>query len=294
MTISGTTRVVGLIGADLRGSPSPAMHNAGFSALGLDLVYVPFPLGPCTGAQVEATVTGLVAAGVKGFNVTAPHKQAVAAAVDELAPPADRVDAVNTVVVEGGRTIGHNTDVEGFVAGLDELLRAEQTLPRSNCLLLGAGGAARAVVAALVEERVAGVTVLARDPAKAARSLETLSTGRTVVEAASLTDAFDRAAGVDLLVGCTPPEAVDELVAPLVHRLPKHAAVVDINYHTAGSRLVTAARDRGLAVQDGRAMLFHQGAAAFRLWTGCPPPLQVMRRALDEDLARRIRRPQLS
>ena len=166
--LSATTQLVGLIGWPVSHSVSPAMHNAAFAALGLDWAYVPLPVNPAGragDAAVAAAVRGLAALGLRGANVTIPHKQAVMAAVDSLTPAAAAIGAVNTLVVgEEGTLIGDNTDAPGFVADL----RAHGVEPAGgHGLVLGAGGSARAIVYGLAEAGAAAITVLNRTPERA-------------------------------------------------------------------------------------------------------------------------------
>ncbi len=148
-TITGKTAIVGLIGWPVGHSVSPPMHNAAFDALGLDWRYVPLPVDITSPAQVEHAVAGLYALGMRGANVTVPHKQNVMPFVDELTLAADAIGAVNTIVVcEDGSLLGDNTDARGFVA---DLHAHQVSLAGANALVLGAGGSARAVVYGLAE-----------------------------------------------------------------------------------------------------------------------------------------------
>ncbi len=268
--IGGATRIVGVIGWPVAHSLSPAMHNAAFAALGLDFCYVPFAVAP---SQLGDALAGALALSVVGLNVTVPHKESVLplCAVDA---EARRIGAVNTLVRDGDRWWGHNTDRHGFACLLDEA-RVER--PR-HAVVLGAGGAARAVVAELAE-RAEHLTI-------ASRRAGILTVGDRA-HAFGEVQGIDGEllAGCDLLVDTTPRGLQGEPPMVDLSRLPRTAVVVDLVVKPM-TPLVAAARQLGLAAHTGEAMLLHQGARAFSLWTGVEAPVEVMRRALVDALAR--------
>ena len=245
MEIRGTTTLVGLLGWPTSHSLSPPMQNAGFAALGLDWAYVPLPTPP---ESLGAAVAGLAAMGFAGANVTIPHKEAVAAACDELDEVARRSGSVNTLVFRDGRVHGSSTD------GLAVTAQVEASGRRA--LVLGAGGAAKAVADALESVGTEVEMRGRRDP-----------------------DWPPSGDGFDVLVNCTPvKDAV--LVAPVAAM-----QVVDLAYNADGSptALVAAARVAGCrVVVDGLEVLLVQGAASFERWTGREAPLEAMRTALRE------------
>ena len=229
--IGGGTRLVGLIGDPVSGSLSPRMQNAAFAARGLDWAYVPLPVAA---EELENAVRGLVALGFAGANVTAPHKEAVVRLCDETED-----EAVNTLVISDGRILGSNTDRE-IVAGLIA----------TRVCLIGAGGAAKALLSALPGE------------------VRAFSRGGEWPPDAS---------GCDLIVNATPVRD-----ALLVQPVPEQA-VVDLAYNANGSEtaLVAAARAAGCEIViDGYEALVRQGAASFERWTGVPAPVDVMRAAV--------------
>jgi shikimate dehydrogenase len=249
----------------VRHSLSPALHNAGYEALGLDWVYVAFEV-PAGGAP--AALEAMRALGLGGLNVTMPHKSAVAEAVDRLTPTAAALGAVNTVVPEAGHLVGDSTDGPGFLASLAD---AGFDPAGTRCLVLGAGGAARAVVHAL---GTAGalVEVAARREDAAIRAAE-LATGRVV--------SSDAAEGADLVVNATPVGMVANPGLPVdPDRLGPGQLVVDLVYQPRETELLVAARARGAATADGVGMLVHQAALAFRAFTGEDPPLDALRAAV--------------
>ena len=264
--VGASTRLAAVIGWPVAHSRSPAMQNAAFAAAGLDAVYVALAAAP---PDLAAVVRALAAVGAFGANVTVPHKQAVMALCDHVEPPADRVGAVNCLAFEGGAVVGHNTDAGGFVDGL----RADGIDPAGRrALILGGGGAARAVAAGL-SEAGAAVTVVARRP-----------TATTWCQARGWDDLAAEAARADLLIDATSAALDDDGDRALADQvpldaLPAGAAVIALVYHRRPT-LLTRAADRGLQVADGLPMLLHQGARAFSIWTGLPAPIDVMRSAL--------------
>ena len=267
--ISAATRVTGIIGWPVAHSLSPAMHNAAFAALGLDWVYVAFPVAP---ERVPDAVRGLAAAGIAGLNVTIPHKQAV---LDECSSVSDAVAAIgaaNTLVPDGvGGWRADNTDASGFLRALDDA--APIALEDAPVLVIGAGGAARAVVFAL-RSRGARVVVANRTRSRAAELGDPVEFTR-----AALRDAARHSA---LIVNCTSlglheDGVPDQLPCDVLG--PEHV-VMDIVYRPGGTPWLAAAGARGARCVDGLGMLLYQGAAAFVQWTGQEPPIGAMRDAL--------------
>ncbi len=262
---SGATRVAAVIGSPVTHSRSPAIHNAAFAALGLDWVYAAFEVAPGRGADAVAAVRTL---GLGGLSVTMPHKIDVARAVDELAPAAAALGAVNTVVpLPDGRVAGHNTDGDGFV----DSLRADGVDPAGMTVaLLGAGGAARAVAVALAAAGARSVVVVNRTPATAA-------------EVAGLAGAVGRVgapadvATADLVVNATSVGMGADGGLPCdAALLSSRQVVADLVYHPLVTPLLRAAQDVGAATVGGLGMLVHQAARQLHLWTGCEPPIEVM------------------
>lgn len=281
--ITATTRLAAVIGSPVRHSLSPLIHNAAFAAAGLDWAYLAFEVadGDAVGA-----LTGARSLGIDGLSVTMPHKTAVARAVDERSVDAEVLDAVNCVVRRGDRLRGENTDGGGFL----DALRLDEGIDPSGrtCVVLGAGGAARAVVHALGGAGAASVVVVNRTADRAERAAALAGTVGSVGGA----DAID---GADLVVHATPlgmahrPGAsVDAVELPVdPARLGIGQIVVDLVYQPALTPLLIAARERGAVTVGGLGMLIHQAAHAFRLWTGEDPPLEAMSAAAVAALAER-------
>jgi shikimate dehydrogenase len=275
--LSGATAVVGVIGDPVRHSLSPAIHNAAFAALGLDWVYVAFPVPRGRGGAAVAAARDL---GLAGINVTMPHKEDVAAACDDLTPDAAVLRSVNTVLARaGGRMLGDSTDGPGFLAALAEEGIAVEG---GRSVVLGAGGAARAVVLALGRAG-AEVIVAARSPEAAAAASGLVSSARAV----GLEEVDALVGGADLVVNATPLGMAGEGPPFDPARLGPAQAVVDLVYHPADTPLLAAARAQGARTSNGLGMLVHQAALSFRLWTGAEAPLAAMRQAAGAALAAR-------
>ncbi len=276
IAISGSTRVAGVIGAPVRHSLSPVMHNAAFEATGLDWRYLAFEVAEGAAPDALAAMRTL---GLGGLSVTMPHKTAVADACDDLTEDARLLRSVNCVVpTETGRLLGASTDGDGFVRSLVEA--SVETTGRTVALL-GAGGAARAVALALVRSG-ADVVVTAR---RAAAALDVVSLDANIrsIEWADR-DAAVHAA--DIVVNCTPLGMLDNRELPVAPTaLRTGHCVVDLVYRPLETPLLAAARASGAATVDGFGMLVHQAAIAFELWTGVPAPVDVMRQAGIASLA---------
>ncbi len=273
MVIDGRTQLVGLIGWPVEHSLSPALHNAVFEHLGLNWCYLPLPVPP---NQVAAAVRGLLALGFRGANVTVPHKQAVLPFLDEIGSAARAIGAVNTIVIEDGRLLGHNTDGEGFLAAVRE---ANFEPAGKQALVLGAGGAARAVVYTLAQAACA-VTIHNRTAERGdalVKEMRDLNPTAEIGHAARLTK-LDLAS-FDLLVNTTPVGMwphVDKSPWPSQMVLPAHWTVYDLVYNPLKTRLLQQAKAAGARPVDGLGMLIWQGALAFELWTGQSAPKDLM------------------
>lgn len=280
MTITGKTTVTGIIGAPVAHSLSPVMHNAAFRELGLDWVFVPFPVPP---ARLEAAVAGLAAAGVAGFNVTIPHKVAIMPFLDAIDPDAELIGAVNTVLSRDGKLTGYNTDGLGLVAALAGKLSFD---PRGrSVLVLGAGGAARSAVVSLARAGAVRVHVANRTP-QGALALIDLVAGRlegTAFAAGSLDDLADPAfiGSFDLVVNTTSVGMSGDSFSLLDPSLLKSGACVyDMVYAPPVTPLLAKCGAINVPCANGLGMLVAQGEAAFRIWTGVVPPEGCMERAL--------------
>ncbi len=276
----GTPRFLGLLGNPVAHSVSPAMHNAGFRALGLDAVYLAFdvPRG-----ALGAAIYGLQALGAAGFNLTIPHKEAALKLLDDLAPAAAAIGAVNTVVRSGRHLVGHNTDAGGFTWALREEAGLD---PRGRrAVILGAGGFARAVAYGL-REAGAEVQVVNRSLERARLLAESLGRGITALEAGG-GRALAALREADLVVNATPlgmHPAVGGTPLEDLSPLKDGCVVVDGIFNPLTTRLVGEARHRGLRALGGLGTLVRQGALAWPLWFGREAPLSAMEAAARDAL----------
>jgi shikimate dehydrogenase len=269
--------VAAVIGHPVRHSVSPLLHNAAFRALGLDWVFTAFEVAPGRAAQAAEGARDL---GIAGLSVTMPHKADILPALDDLSPVAEALGAVNTVVRQaGGRLFGDNTDGAGF---LDALREDEGFEPNGRrCLVVGAGGAARAVVLALAHAGAAEVVVANRTEGRA-------EDAAALVPRVARPGTVEEAGDAQLIVNATPQGmAGNAQLAVPAELLGPGQLVVDLVYHPVMTPLVEAAKARGATAVNGLGMLIHQAAHAFRLWTGEDPPLEVMSAAALSELARR-------
>jgi shikimate dehydrogenase len=263
---SAATRLVGVMGDPIRHSLSPLLHNTAFAALGLDWVSVGFPVPE---GSVGAALSALVPLGIAGLSVTMPHKGTVASALDELTPVARRLGAVNCVVNREGTLLGANTDGEGFLAALARGTGLDPAGRR--CLVVGAGGAARAVILALADSGAAEVVVVAR------RSEAALAAAALAGERGRVGSARD-APEADLVVDATPVGMVGGASVPAVPAgvLGAGQVAVDLVYAPEATPWVQEAAARGVRAVGGLGMLVHQAAAQLELWTGERAPMEVM------------------
>ncbi len=278
------TQRIGIIGYPLGHSLSPRFQQAALDHLGLDVRYEAWETPPASLAQ---RIASLRAADILGANVTVPHKEAVLPLLDALDDEAALMGAVNTIVHRDGRLVGHNTDGVGFLAALDSVGFDPQG---AGALLLGAGGAARAVAFALARHGANPLYIANRTLDRAQRLADEVNAVAPVAHALSLTEgALEEVAGAYvLLVNCTsvgmrhtPTEDASPFPSGLLRR---RLLVYDLVYNPPETRLLRDAKAAGARPVGGLGMLVHQGAAAFELWTGRPAPLEVMFRAAEEGL----------
>jgi shikimate dehydrogenase len=280
MNITGKTSLVGVMGWPVEHSLSPAMHNAAFAAVGLNWTYVPLPVQP---GDVEAALKGLAALNFVGCNVTVPHKQAVMRYMDELNEAAQITGAVNTIHLRDGKFCGANTDPSGF---LNSLREAGCQPGGMRAVVLGAGGAARAVVYALAQAEADSVMVFNRTAERAAFLVDDLADAfpdsRLSFEPFTSAALAALANRVDLVVNTTSVgmyPRVDACPWPDDVPLPSNALFYDLVYNPLETVFLARARAAGATAIDGLGMLIHQGALAFETWTGRVAPLEAMRQA---------------
>lgn len=278
MIVKASTGLVALIGYPVAHSFSPLMQNAAFAAADLDLVYLAFSVIP---SDLPAALAGLKALGFRGANVTVPHKEAVIKYLDVVDPTATRIGAVNTIVNENGGLIGYNTDAGGFLRSLQE---AGYDPAGKKAVILGAGGAARAVAFALAGAGCTGLTIANRTGERAGHLAAALSGLGIPVEACTMREdeLRPRIEKAEVVINATsagmvPKEEVIPLPSAWLHA---GQWVYDLVYNPLETRFLQEARERGCRVISGLGMLLYQGATAFTLWTGKPAPVKAMEEAL--------------
>ena len=280
--ITGHTGLMCLLGSPCKHSISPMMHNKAFEALGLDYRYLAFEVNETT---LKTAVEGLKALGARGFNLTMPCKNQMVSLCDELSPAAKLIGAVNTVVNNHGILTGHNTDGIGYMQSVKD---AGFDIIGKKMTLLGAGGAATAILVQAALDGVSEISVFLRKTSRFYERAEI--TAKALMEETNckikLCDFNDpellchELADSAILVNGTSigmaPD-VDACPIPSADLLPDGIIVSDIIYNPKETKLLTMAREKGLPYFNGTYMLLYQGAEAFRLWTGCEMPVDLIK-----------------
>ncbi len=279
-------RIVGLVGYPLSHSTSPAMHNAAFKSLGLDFEYRLFEVAP---DKLKDFVASIRTQEIAGLNVTVPHKERIMAFLEELSEEARFIGAVNTILNKGYKLKGFNTDGEGFLASLQVEGKFD---PRGKrAVILGAGGAAKAVTIMLCKAGVKSLVITDFLPDKVGALLSHLrlkckaEISAYPVGSVQLEMAISNA---DLLINATPtgmyPKTEESPLKPDIKFSPR-ALVYDLIYNPLETKLLKAAKEQGCQTMNGLEMLVRQGALSFKIWTGKEPSLDIMRQAVLEALA---------
>ncbi|MEW6039983.1 MAG: shikimate dehydrogenase [Elusimicrobiota bacterium] len=268
--IGGSTKVIGIIGNPIGHTLSPAMHNAGLKATGINAVYVPFFVHA---DGLSEAVRGMGALNFLGFNVTVPYKEKVIEYLNEIDPLAEKIGAVNTVVSHYGKLKGYNTDATGFIKSLG----GKFNVKGKKILILGAGGAGKAISFALIGKGAAKVFVYDVDKEKARNFTE------HVIEVYELKETIK---DVEMLVNATPVGMKESAPAINPEFLRKDLFVYDIVYNRQ-TELLKEARKRKIKCVSGIEMLLYQGVESFELWTGKKAPVEVMRNALLRELRKK-------
>ena len=282
MDITGGTKLIGIVGFPVSHTLSPRMHNSAFNALGLDISYVPLEVKP---EDLPDAIHGLKAMGFLGANVTVPHKVRAAELMDRLEGDAVITGAINTIVLQDGRLIGHNTDGIGFIKSLEEVMKND--LNNASALLIGAGGAARSIAVSLAEKNIKQLSIINRSRQRAEELGDLLKRNFPALplEVRTLDEANeDLVISSKIVINATSIGLEGDLKMPplAVDKLTKDHVVCDIVYtQSQETPLLSAARGKGANTMGGLGMLLHQGAAAIHLWTGVDPPIDVMREAIE-------------
>ncbi|RMA97340.1 shikimate dehydrogenase [Hydrogenothermus marinus] len=276
--ISGNTDIYGIFGYPVKHSKSPQFQTSAFSYLNIPAVYLPFEVKP---EDLEKAVESIKVLGIKGVNITVPHKEEVIKYLNEVSEEVKYIKACNTIKNIDGYLIGYNTDAEGFITGLKQLI---PNLEGKKVLVLGAGGASRAIIYSLIKEGVDKIYQANRTLGKVFKIIEDFKPLTKFIEEIILPISYDKIECcvlpyVDIIVNTT-SVGLNEEDKPLFDysKIEKKHIVIDIIYKK--TPLLKAAENKGCQWQDGLPMLLYQGAKAFEIWTGKKAPIDVMKKAL--------------
>ena len=280
--INGKTKIVGLFGYPVEHSMSPGMHNAGLVKLNLDYVYVAFNVLPDKLGEAVKSIRPL---NIRGMNVTIPHKENVMRFLDRIDPVAEQIGAVNAIVNNNGVLTGYNTDGWGFIKSLQN---KHINISGKQALLLGAGGAGKAISINLVKSGIRKLYIKDIDKSRVRKLVDGI---KKVNKKAGIVQYIDKIDGsiiqtTDLLINATPVgmKPGDNPVIPAaLLGINKKLVVYDIVYNRE-TELAKESIKRGLVTLNGSEMLLYQGVAAFELWTGKKAPVSVMRKALQKQI----------
>jgi shikimate dehydrogenase len=272
-------KLFGVIGDPISHSMSPAMHNDLFKIYRIDAHYQPFHISR---KNLTDAIKGFRAIGIAGFNVTVPHKEAIIPLLDELDPLAEAIGAVNTVINQDGKLIGYNTDGSGFVKGL---LNQKQSINNKKVLIVGAGGAARAIYFTIAKEGPELLDICNRTPQRAEQIMNDCPF-EVPARVLNRHEAEESLETYDLIVQTTSIGMHPEIgQSPLsLHKLKPGAFVSDIIYNPLQTRLLKEAAVKGAGIQNGIDMFVYQGALAFEKWTGIGPDIERMRQKVLNQL----------
>ena len=282
LPITGHTKLTALLGSPVKHSISPLMHNEAFKQLGLDYVYLCFDIDECS---LASAVNGLKSIGIRGFNLTMPNKNKIVELVDNLSPAATLIGAANTVVNNDGILTGHNTDGTGFLQSLKDI---HFDVTHKEITLLGNGGAATAIAAQAALDGASKVTIFARPQSRFATRTQKLidAVNQTTNTAAAIYDINDTTQlhhsimASDLLVNGTSVGMAPDIDASLITEAQlfhKALLVADVIYEPKATKFLQLASKNGCPTCNGMYMLLHQGAEAFKLFTGHDMPVELIR-----------------
>lgn len=280
MNIDGSTKVLCIIGDPIEHSLSPAIQNAAFKELGLDMVYVPFRVAE---DRLEEAVNSIRALNMAGMNVTIPHKEKVMMYLDRVDELARFIGAVNTIVNRDGELTGYNTDADGYLESL--AVEAGFDPKGKNVIIVGAGGAGRAILCAFLAAEVNSVVIANRTYDRAKKLADEFRIKNESIEAVDFDGIYPYIKTADLIVNTTSLGMMDKgsLDLPL-GLLPKGSVVSDIVYRPLKTEFLKKAVAIGLKTHGGLGMLVYQGAIGFELWTGKKAPVEAMKKAALEAL----------
>lgn len=280
MKITGDTQVLGIFGCPVKHSLSPLMQNAAIEALGLNYIYIPFEVRP---DDLEAAVKGIKALGIAGVNVTIPHKERVIPFLDEITEEARLIGSVNTIENESGKLIGHNTDSSGYIRSLREDAGFEPK--EKKILVIGAGGAARGIIAGLLMEGASEITIANRTVGKGEMLAKEFGEKFKGIRIAALPLSSLKdpqvLSSIDLIVNTTSMDLVGEMPEVEFSLTAPSVVVSDITYKPPVTPFLKKAQDAGRRTIGGLGMLVYQGAISLEIWTSKKAPVEVMKKALS-------------
>ena len=271
--INSETKLIGLIGDPISHSKSPIMHNTMLDKLGLNYRYLAFNV---SANRLEQALDGIRALNIKGINVTIPHKVNVMKYLDDISEEAIKIGAVNTIVNQGGKLIGYNTDGEGYVRSLVE--ETGVSLKDKRIMLLGAGGAAKAIGYTLSMRNLGSIVIINRNLEKATE-LKAVIGKNVSTDSAGIDEINDYINNVDIIINTTSIGLYPNIEQSLINKElinPSHL-VSDIIYNPLITKLLIDADNKGAMVHTGLGMFIYQGAIAFEKWTGVYPDTKFMR-----------------
>ncbi|MDI9624611.1 MAG: shikimate dehydrogenase [Methanothermobacter sp.] len=275
--ITGKTKIIGVIGDPVEHSLSPIMHNAAFNHLNLDYVYVAFHVKK---GMAKKAIEAMKTFNIKGLNVTIPHKVHILKYIDKIDETAKLIGAVNTLKLEKGKVWGFNTDGTGCVRALQEVTN----LKDKNIIILGAGGASRAIAFQLVSYDIGSLHILNRTPENAKRIAKDMKEKLGIkIFAGGLEHLKEKIKDADILINTTPVGMYPNIDAkPLATAdiLHKNLIVKDLVYNPPKTRLLKEAEKAGAKTISGIKMLVYQGAESFKIWTGKEAPTSIMEKAI--------------
>lgn len=277
------SNIYGVIGDPIEHSLSPQMHNAAFKKLDLNCLYLPFRV---TRRNLKSAVIGVRALNIRGFNVITPHKTAIVKFLDELDGSAQEIGAVNTVLNDEGKLIGYNTDGLGARRALEE---QREDPSDKRIVLIGAGGAARAIAFTLAR-RARSIFILNRTQqrvVKLAKDIERKLGKKILTGSLTRNSLLEALRDAEILINATSVGMYPKTKQTVATRKILHSGMVvfDIVYNPVKTLLLSEAEAAGAKTITGVGMLVHQGAEAFKIWTGHSPPVEVMRRAVMKELS---------
>lgn len=278
INLDGSTQVYGIFGYPVRHSKSPLFQTAAFRYLGINAVYVPFCIKP---EDIKQAINSIKVLGIKGVNITIPFKEEVVGYMDELSEEVKIIGALNTVKNIDGYLVGYNTDYYGFIEGLKQI---ESKLEGKTVLVIGAGGASRAVVYGLLQENIGKIYIANRTIERAQGLVQNFKKYYRIIDEIIYPIRLDEVnkylEDAHIVVNTTSVGLKDD-DSPIFDydRLQPHQSVVDIIYKKTA--LLKKAEEKGCKFQDGYPMLIYQGVKSFEIWTGQKAPVDIMKKALS-------------